>query len=166
MDNKAEFCKAIKQHQNSMYALAFSIVKNEHDAGDVVGEAILKAYSKIHMLKDDDLFKPWILRIVQNTAIELLRKRSITCDVSQREEIAETIKGIDKESQMVLRGCINELKQPYRTVLVLYYYEGLSTKEIADVTSSNAVSIRQQLTRGRKLLKESLEKEGFIYEGV
>ena len=142
MDNKAEFCNAIKQHQNSMYALAFSIVKNEHDAGDVVGEAILKAYSKIHMLRDDDLFKPWILRIVQNTAIELLRKQSSTCDASQREEIAETIKGIDKESQMVLRGCINELKQPYRTVMVLYYYEGLSTKEkIERVEAYNNVKV-------------------------
>ena len=57
-----------------MYYFAYSIVRNKDDASDVVNESILKAYEKLDNLKNEELFKSWILRIVHNTAIELIRK--------------------------------------------------------------------------------------------
>ena len=72
-DEKEFFCECIRQHEKSMYALAFSILKNENDAADIMQEAILKAYCNMDNLRDKRKFKSWILSIVHNTAIEFLR---------------------------------------------------------------------------------------------
>lgn len=57
-----------------MYYLAFSLVQNEADAADVIGEAILRAYKSIDGLKSEKAFKPWLLKIIHNTAVEYIRK--------------------------------------------------------------------------------------------
>ena len=65
-DEREFFCACIRQHEKSMYALAFGILKNEDDAADIMQEAILKAYCNMDNLRDRKKFKSWILSIVQD----------------------------------------------------------------------------------------------------
>lgn len=58
-----------------MYALALSIVRNTADAADVLSESICRAFKNLDTLKRDSSFRPWILRIVHNTAVEMIRKK-------------------------------------------------------------------------------------------
>ena len=161
MINKDEFCKYIKQYEKAMYFLAYSIVENEQDAADIVGESILKAYSNLNKLNSKKAFKTWILRIVHNTAIEYIRKNKVSVDVDEIDIIDEKNVVNNIENKIVLRDAIESLKQPYRTVLVLFYYENLSIYQIANITGNNVLAIRQQLSRGRKMLKNILEE--FMY---
>lgn len=163
MIEKNEFCKLIGTYQNTMYTLAYSIVKNEQDACDIVGDAILRAYSNIASLKNKNAFRTWILRIVHNTAIDFLRKQENYTSVEDIEVYVDNqySDNTDTAAKLALRDAVNRLAQPYRTVITLFYYEGLSTARIAQITATSVVAVRKQLHRGRNQLKEYLNREDF-----
>ncbi len=147
MKSNEDFCRNVRLCRNTMYALAFSILKNDCDAADAISEAVLKAYSNINSLKNDKYFKTWILKILQNTCIEMLRKNHAVLDTAAR---------------LSLRSAVESLKNPYRTVTILYYYEDLPIKDIAKITGCSAAAAKKQLSRARFMLKDILNKEDFL----
>lgn len=161
-DEKEYFCENIRQCKNSMYALAYGMLKNENDAADVMQDAILKAYSNLDKLKDRKKFKPWILKILHNTAVDFIHKRQILINVGEHEEIPEQINAVDKETKITLWEAVQKVRLPYRTVLILFYYEDYSVLQIAQIMSTSAINIRKQLSRARKMLAELLNREDFL----
>ncbi|MEE1036312.1 MAG: sigma-70 family RNA polymerase sigma factor [Oscillospiraceae bacterium] len=159
---KQEFSRCIHDHEKAMYALAYGIVKNQEDAADVVQDAIVKAYTSLDSLRDPKLFKPWILRIVHNTAMSFLRGRRDTEDLEEQYDLAAPDPGVDQETRLTVWEAVNQLKMPYRLVLVLYYYDGCSVGHIAAITATPVAAVRQQLSRGRKMLAKLLNKEDFL----
>lgn len=159
---KQEFSQHIHANEKTMYALAYGIVKNQEDAADVVQDAAVKAYTSLDSLRDPKLFKPWILRIVHNTAMSFLRGRRDTEDLEAQYDLAAPESGIDHETRLTVWEAVNQLKMPYRLVLVLYYYDGCSVGHIAAITATPATAVRQQLSRGRKMLASLLQKEDFL----
>lgn len=159
MTAKEEFCENIRLYEKSMYHLAYSIVNNEHDASEIISESIYRAYKSYAALKNKKAFKTWILRIVHNTAIEMIRKNSKVIPVEQMEET--TVKDFrnDITTKIVVREAVERLKQPYRTATILFYYENLSIAKIAHITNSNVLAVRQQLSRSRKMLSEMLKED-------
>lgn len=141
-----------------MYAVAFSIVKNDADAADVISEAIFRAYKKIDTLKNKTAFKAWILQIVHNTAVEFVRKNSKIVSLDEMEEIS-----YHSEANMVttlsLKEAVKTLRQPYQTAVVLYYYEDLSILQIAKITNTTVPTVKQRLSRARKQLREILKED-------
>lgn len=159
MSAKEQFCKNIRLYEKSMYHLAYSIVKNEHDASEIISESIYRAYKAYATLKHETAFKTWILRIVHNTAIETIQKNAMVVPVEQLEDITTEDLRSDITTKMAVREAVENLKQPYRTVTVLFYYENLSIAEIAHITNSNVIAIRQQLSRSRKMLSKMLKED-------
>ena len=142
-----------------MYHLAYTIVQNDGDANEVISESIYRAYKNYHSLKNKNAFKTWILRIVHNTAVEMIRKNTKVIPVGQVEEAITDDFQQKLTTKMVVRDAIESLKQPYRTVTLLYYYENLSITKIAHITNSNRVAVKQQLSRSRKMLLEILKED-------
>lgn len=159
MTGKDEFCEHIRRCEGAMYALAFSILRNETDAGEAVSEAIYRAYKNLDALKSDAAFKPWILRIVHNTAAELLRKNAKVIPMDEMEETAGEGGEAELATKLTLRAAVESLKQPYRTVVVLFYYEDLSTAQIAQITGTNIVTVKKRLSRARETLRELLKED-------
>lgn len=158
MTDKDKFCEYIRQYENAMYSLAFSIVRNPSDAGEVVSESIFRAYKNLNTLKNKNSFKPWILRIVHNTSVEMIRKNEKIIP-TEKIEIATDNNKQDLTTKLALQDALASLKQPYRTVVVLFYYEDFSTAKIAQITNTNIVTVRKQLSRARKMLKEILKED-------
>lgn len=156
MTEKDEFCEYIRQNENAMYSLAYSIVRNDADAAEVLSESVYRAYKNLESIKNPKAFKTWILRIVHNTAIEIIRKNSKTV---LTDEVPQALSDECFEASFDLRNAVESLKQPYRTVVILFYYENLSISEIAQITDSNSVSVKKQLSRARNMLKESLKED-------
>ena len=159
MTDKNEFCENIRLYEKSMYSLSFSIVKNNADAAEVISESILRAYKNIQTLKKADSFKPWILRIIHNTAVEMMRKNSKIIPMEETPDIPDDSPENDITIRLSVREAVNSLKQPYRTVVVLFYYENLSVSKIAQITSTNMVTVKKQLSRARKMLREILKED-------
>lgn len=162
LDEKEYFCQGIRQCESGMYTLALGILRNEADAADVMQDAIMKAYCNLEHLKDRNKFRPWILSIVHNTAIEYIRKRRDTMDVDELYDLSASSSSVDTETQISVWDAIQKLKLPYRTVIILFYYEDYSVRQIAEITHTSAITIKQQLSRGRKMLAQLLRKEDFI----
>ena len=148
------FCDNIKNLENGMYRLSYSILKNEEDAKDAVQEAIYNAYKNLEKLKDKRKFKSWIYKIVANTSFEILRNKKNYIDIEQENIAAEKI---DIDTNLTLWKAVEGLEQPYRTTITLFYYEDMSIKEISEITGSKVDAIKKQLSRGRDKIKEVID---------
>ena len=148
------FCDNIKNLENGMYRLSYSILKNEEDAKDAVQEAIYNAYKNLETLKDKRKFNSWIYKIVANTSFEILRNKKNYIDIEQENIPAEKI---DIDTNLTLWKAVQGLEQPYRTTITLFYYEDMSIKEISEITGSKVDAIKKQLSRGRDKIKEVID---------
>lgn len=163
LTDKDAFCENIRLCEKAMYSLAYSIVRNESDAGEIISESIYRAYKSLDALKNENAFKAWMLRIVHNTAVEMIRKNSKIVPMEETPEMVDDSSENEITTKIALHEAVNNLKQPYRTVVVLFYYENLSVSKIAKITSTNVVAVKKQLSRARKMLREIL-KEDFTDE--
>ena len=158
--DKDAFCEHIRLCEKAMYSLAFSIVRNDSDAGEIISESIYRAYKNLDTLKNENSFKPWMLRIVHNTAVEMIRKNSKIITSEETPNIPDDNPENEITARLTIREAVNSLKQPYRTVVVLFYYENLSVPKISQITGATSVAVKKQLSRARKMLREIL-KEGY-----
>ena len=101
-----------------MYSLAFSVVKNNADAAEIISESIFRAYRKIDSLKNENAFKPWILRIVHNTAVVFVRKKAKIVSMDTIDLADEDVEN-HLLTTISLQEAVKSLKQPYRTVVIL-----------------------------------------------
>lgn len=157
-----EFCELVRLHEDAMYSLAYSILRNDQDAADAISESIVKAYCGVSQLKNRRAFKPWLLKIVNNTSLEMLRGKRPTVDLDDQFDVPEDSHSTDLPTKLALRAAVDGLSQPYRTVVILFYYNNLSIIEIAAITGGTIIAVKKQLSRARTMLRESLSKEDFF----
>ena len=151
------FCHQVRSCQNGLYHLAISILKNESDAQDAVQEALFKAYDHLGELKQKDKFKPWLMRILSNVAYGMLRGRKITMDLNAWEELPQN-NTLDIHTKITLWDTVQALPAGYRIVIVLYYYENLTIKEIGGITGLTPATVKKRLSRAREQLKAVLKE--------
>jgi RNA polymerase sigma-70 factor (ECF subfamily) len=155
-DKNEYFCLNVAEYKLNMFRLAKSILHNDTDAEDAVSEAILKAYDKLHTLKNLESFKPWIMRILVNESYKLSNRRKKVVYLDEIEIKKEIIENDNQE----LWNTVEMLDGEFRTVTVLFYYEDLSIKEISEVLSLPIGTVKSRLSRARNKLKEMLNIEG------
>jgi len=129
------------------------------EVDDLVQDIFLHAFRKLHTLRDGSSFGPWIAMIARNRAVDFHRRSRETV------EISEDLPGSDKQEARAaeILELIRSLPEAYRETLVLRLVEGMTGPEIAVRTGLTAASVRVNLHRGMKLLREKL---GFSSEGL
>ena len=160
------FCEAVESCKTGMYTLAYGILRNDEDTGDVLQDAILKAYRHYDQLQESAKFKSWMLSIVHNTAVEYLRRQKHTVSIECASEIKAANHAPDTDTKITVWQAVQSLRQPYRTVIVLFYYDSLSAEEIAGIVGKSPAAVRQYLSRGRKMLAQILHEEDFYDENL
>jgi RNA polymerase sigma-70 factor (ECF subfamily) len=128
------------------------------EVDDLVQDIFLHAFKKLHTLRDAAAFGPWIAMIARNRAVDFHRRSKETV------EINDDLRGSDahdSRAQEILE-LIRTLPEAYRETLVLRLVEGMTGPEIAARTGLTAASVRVNLHRGMKLLRQQL---GFM-EGL
>lgn len=143
-----EFAKIATDTAEVMYRVSKSILKRDEDCEDAVHEAIVKAFSKLYSLKNDSFAKTWLIRIVINECYTILRKRKREI---YSEEITE--EEAEKQDYSELYTALNRLPADYRVTIVLYYIEGYSVSETADILKVSEGTVKSRLSRGRKKLR-------------
>lgn len=137
----------------SLLRLAGSIVKHSQDAEDAVSAAMVQAYQKVDELRDETKLRSWMLTITTRCCYDLMRK-------GKRERPIEDASVFDTsifQPNGTLYEMLRELPSTSAQVLTLYYYEGLSTAEIASVLGLARPTVSMRMVRGRKQLKNILE---------
>ena len=144
-------------HSKSVFAAAYSLLKNREDAEDVVQDCFLRYYSGEKQFESDAHLRSWLLRVAVNLAKDLLKSAS-----RQRSVPLELVPGIEAfpsdESRALFRA-VGELPEAYRIVIHLHYYEDYPVREIARVLRLPQATVKTRLFRGRELLKKALKEE-------
>ena len=101
-DQRAWFCERVNENSGGLYWLAKSILHNNEDVKDAVQEAVLTAYEKLDTLRDEHSFKPWIMRILANTAYSMIRRSKPNTDIDSLAEELPAPQDEDREESMAL----------------------------------------------------------------
>ena len=128
------------------------------EVDDLVQDIFLHAFKKLHTLRDSAAFGPWIAMIARNRAVDFHRRSKETVEINDDLRGSDTHDSKAKEILELIRS----LPEAYRETLVLRLVEGMTGPEIAARTGLTAASVRVNLHRGIKLLREQL---GFM-EGL
>lgn len=151
--NKEELSKLILENQKEMYVLACSILKNQADAQDAVSECIVRAFENRTSLKKRTSARSWLMKILINVSRSAITKRQkvvLFADPEQYEQEPET-------AEDHLWSVILELPENVRVVMVLYYYEGFSVREISTLLDIPEGTTKTRLSSGRKQLAKWIE---------
>lgn len=124
------------------------------DADDLVQEVFLTAMRQLGKLREPEKFGGWLATIARNRSHDFLRRNSRAADLPDEISVRETASS-DAEAAAALRA-IRELPEAYRETLMLRLVEGMTGPEIAERTGLTADSVRVNLHRGMKLLREKL----------
>ena len=147
------FMDAVAQHQDMVYRIALHRFGIPQDAEDAVQEVFLRLYLREGPFDSPEHLRRWLLRVTVNVCKDALkspwRKRRVSM-----ESIPEPV--FEEPEQRELYREVLALPEKYRTVLGLYYYEELSTKEIAVLLNIRQTAVTTRLARGRDLLKQRL----------
>ncbi len=154
--SQERFTALVVEHQNAMYRTARSILHTNEDAEDAVQEAICKAYTHRNSLRDPAKARTWLLRITANTCYDQYHKRRPTTSLS---DLAGELPApeIDWAEQFSLWEAVQQLPDEQRAVVTLFYYEGLSVREVAHILAISQGAVRTRLTRARARLRQVLE---------
>lgn len=152
--NGDSFTKLIKQCEASMYRVARSYILSDSECGDVMQEAIEKAYRGIRNLKEPQYFKTWLIRILINECNRYCKKRGQVLPISS---IKTTTYNPDMEQHLDLTNAIQELDSELRILITLYYMEDLSINHISRLLSTPEGTIKSRLSRARQILASRLE---------
>lgn len=149
-----------KGYYKAMYNTSFRILKDEFEAEDLMQEAFLTAFTKLHTFKGEVTFGAWLKRIVINKSLTQLKKNNRYEDVkmeivSSDDVEEETVNYLDINPKKVLNS-LNDLKENYRLVLTLNLIEGYDYEEIAEILKYTNENVRTTVSRAKKKLKQVL----------
>ncbi len=177
--SEAAFDELYRSYSGKLYRMAYFITSNQSDSEDILQETFVKCYLYRSKLKQADCFESWLYQILVRTAWRLERKKKGRAEISfegilEQEEDKKSAEHIredkktggplesvlEAETAKEIQKALSHLDIKYRTVVLLYYYNDLSTREIAQITGAMEGTIKSRLFKARKLLKDLLEADG------
>ena len=145
----------IRRYSDMVYRLAFARTGNRSDAEDLYQEVFLRYLTRAPAFTSEDHRKAWLLRVAVNCA-----NRFHTAPWRKRTEPLSEALSVPAPEGEDLWEELRRLPERDRTVLHLYYYEDMTTEEIAQMLGRNPATVRSQLLRARTKLKQLLVEEG------
>lgn len=163
-NNRRAQLKLYNQYCDGMYIVAKRFVKDSFEAEDVVQEAFIKAFAKLHQYKAEVTFGSWLKRIVINKCIDTLKsKKQFMRDL---DEVHLKVVDSNYEDEWLVddamtledvKVAISELPEKYKYVVMLFLIEGYDHQEIAQILNITEVASRTQLSRGKTKLRDLLK---------
>lgn len=156
MFTNQQYTCLVKKYIDTVFRVALSYTKSATDAEDIVQNVFLALFREKKPFETEAHIRNWLIRVAVNESKKWLRspwRRHISF-----EEYAATLSDVSDAEKDILRA-VMELPQKYRLPIYLYYYEQYSTGEIADILKIPKGTVRTYLSRGREVLKLSLQED-------
>lgn len=148
----------LDQHGESILRLAYSYLHNQSDAEDILQDTLIQYLRTSPVLESPAHEKAWLLRVAGNLSKNLLRAQGYR----QADQLEETLVAQEREDLSYVWDAVKALPVPYREAIHLFYYEGYSTAQIAQILDQKESTVRSRLKRGREKLKPLLEEVGAL----
>lgn len=148
----------LDRHGESILRLAYSYLHNQSDAEDILQDTLIQYLRTSPTLESPAHEKAWLLRVAGNLSKNLLRAQGYR----QADQLEETLVAQEREDLSYVWDAVKALPVPYREAIHLFYYEGYSTAQIAQILDQKESTVRSRLKRGREKLKPLLEEVGAL----
>lgn len=159
------FEEIFENYKNEALRYSYLITNNKFMSEDIVQESFIKCYKSIGSLKNTEQFKSWFFKILTRTAWKYANKEKYTVpveDIFERADDRNINESIDvyikHEEFNILHEEIEKLELKQKTVIILYYFNELSIKEIAHIVGCFEGTVKSRLYAARKILKKELFK--------
>lgn len=156
MFQEEQFTQIAKKYMDTIFRVAFNYLKNQSEADDITQDVLLKLYLTDRVFENDEHIKHWLIRVTINCC-----KKTFLSPWKKTEPLdlyAERLSFTTPEHSSLFYMTM-ELPRKYRLAIYLYYYEGYSTKEIAQLLNIPKATVATHLHRGRAMLKTKLGGE-------
>jgi len=155
------FASLVDRFERSALATAYGVLGDASMSADVVQDACLRAWQRLHELRRPSQFAGWLLRMVRNLAIDAVRRRASIRVVEASEDVrdprADPLENVaNDETRRRVETALAQLDELSRSAVVLRYYEGMSSREIGAVLSLSPSAVDMRLSRARSRLHELL----------
>ena len=154
MRTNAEIERVVNEYATMLLRVAYSQLNNRAEAEDTVQEVLLKYMEIAPIFQSEEHEKAWLLRVTVNHC----KNHLASAWFRKRADLDEGIPALDNEELEVV-SAVAALPAKYRAVVHLYYFEGYSTKEIAEILHSRPNTVSSRLSRARALLAKALKEE-------
>ena len=151
-----EFEVFAEKYMDTIYRVAYSWTKNSDDANDVTQDVLIQLFKTNKKFESDSHLKNWLIRITVNQCKMLFR--SPWSKMEDIDEYANTL-GFEEESHLDFFQAVMNLDKKYRVPILLFYYEGYSTAEIASILGIPEKTVSTRLFRAKAKLKDYLKEE-------
>ena len=148
-----EFDIKYNMYKDMIFNIALNYSHNRDDSEDILQDVFMKYLNSNEEFKTLDNEKYWLIRVTINTSITFIKskwKSSVTLD----DEYISSVKDEDNSDKLRMRQIISSLKDKYKEVIILYYYQNYNTKEIAEILKISQDSVKKRLERARDLIKK------------
>lgn len=146
--------KILNDYGNSILRLAYSYLHKISDAEEVLQDTLIQFLKNAPVFESKNHEKAWLLRVASN----LSKNRIEYNKIRNTSELNETLIAENNEDLSFVWDAVKSLPTKYREVIHLFYHEGYSTAQIANILRKNEATIRSNLHRGRAKLKEILKE--------
>lgn len=155
MRSEQEVNRAVEKYADTVFRICILHLKNKNDAEDIFQEVFLKFALNDKEFENANHEKAWIIRVTINACKDLIKSffRSRTISIDELICVADE----EKEDLSYVLEAVLKLPVKYRNAIYLHYYEGYSALEIGEILGKNENTVYSILSRGRSMLKESLE---------
>ena len=161
---KENFTILVKRYEKRAYSLLFRMTRNHEDTEEVLQDAFVKAYFALPGFKGESRFSTWFYRIVYNAGLSMVTSKAYKMKQQMSSPESEDVFGTDNsdsgdDKNKNLYYLMNQLPVKNSLVMIMYYIDGLSLKEIGEVLGLSLQNTKVILYRSREKLKELLTKE-------
>lgn len=161
------FAPLVRQYQEAAFRAAYLIVRDEAEAQDVAQEAFVRAYRSLDRFDTTRPFRPWLLRIVTNLAINSRRSAGRRAVMSERYRQDTTLHGQERspeaaallaEESRLVWAAVGDLKAQEQMVLYLRYFLGNSEEETAMAIGRPVGTVKSRMHRALRHLRDVIEE--------
>ncbi|AFL80117.1 RNA polymerase sigma factor, sigma-70 family [Aequorivita sublithincola DSM 14238] len=161
----------LRRYNQRLFRVIRSYIHSEDDVRDIMQDAYVKSYLKLHQFNNQSSFSTWLTRIAINEALQHIRKNKRLVTNYGKTESLENVfqlpdtntmnpekQTIKTETRAMVEQAVDRLPEKYRVVFVLQQVEGLTNPEIAECLKLTDSNVKVRLHRAKNLLKEELFK--------
>ena len=164
--NNDAFSEILLRYKNLVYSIILRMINDTEEANDLAQEVFIKVYKNLDKYQPEFKFSTWLIKISTNSVIDYRRKKKYETvniddlDSDLSESNTPEISYIKKEEKQFIEIALNSLPDMYKIPIILFHKQGFSYQEISDIINEPLSKVKNRIFRGRKILKESLIKEG------
>lgn len=157
--NNEAFTELVDRYKNAVYRHSFAIVQDEDEAEDITQDTFITAYYKLQSYNSEYRLATWLFKIATNRSLTIVSKRKRT-KVLDQEKLDLVVSPHSGPHDTALHGelhrAVQLLHPNYRSVVSLYYWQGLPYTEVASIMGVPIGTVRGWLSRAKQQLKKEL----------